>query len=264
MSQRFFMSSMVVMFAVALTAVMAAPIARAQEPGKTVADGVYSDAQATRGGAAFDGACSGCHRADLTGNSGPALRGQRFASQYAGKDLKTLFTKIATTMPKNAAGSLAENVNLDIVAHLLKENGFPAGPMELASNALEGIRVVPGRPKPPPPVGDFSYVEVVGCLTAGPQHTWLLTKASDPVAVVPASAARQASGADPLRQGSGQAAPSADTPPGTQTLQLLDAMAYAPDTHQGHTMSVRGMLIKLPAEQRLTISTFEMVSPTCR
>ena len=256
MSQGFFMSPIVVLLAVALTAAMADPIARAQEPGKTVADGVYSDAQATRGAAAYDGACSGCHRADLTGANGPALRGQRFASQYADKDLKTLFTKIATTMPRNAAGSLAENVNLDIVAHLLKENGFPAGPMELASNALEGIRVLPGRPKPPPPVGDFSYVEVVGCLTAGPQHTWLLTRASDPVAVVPASAARQ---------GSGQAAPvSTDTPAGTQTMQLLDAMAYAPDTHKGHTMYVRGLLIKLPAEQRLTISTFEMVSPTCR
>ena len=218
-----------------------------------MADGIYSDAQATRGAAAYDGACSGCHRADLTGNSGPALRGQRFASQYAGKDLKTLFTKVATTMPRNAVGSLAENVNLDIVAHMLKENGFPAGPVELASNALEGIRVLPGRPKPPPPVGDFSYVEVVGCLTAGPQHTWLLTRASEPVSVVPASA---------VRQGSEQA-PSTEQPPGTQTMHLLDAMAYAPDTHKGHTMYVRGMLIKLPGEQRLTISAFEMVSPTC-
>ena len=95
----------------------------------------------------------------------------------------------------------------------------------------------------------------MGCLTAGPQRTWLLTKASEPVAVVPAPAARQASET--------AAAPSTDQPPGTQTMQLLDAMAYAPDTHKGHTMYVRGMLIKLPGEQRLTISTFDMVSPTC-
>jgi len=257
MSDRCFASSMVVMLAGALVTAMVGPVARAQEPIKTVADGVFTDAQATRGAAAFDNACSGCHRVDLTGNNGPALRGQRFASQYAGKDLKTLFTKIATTMPRNAAGSLAENVNLDIVAHLLRENGFPAGSLELASNALEGIRVLPGRPKPPPPVGDFSYVEVVGCLTAGPQHTWLLTRASEPVSVVPASA---------LRQGSGQAATTVppDAPPGTQTLQLLDAMAYAPDSHTGHTMYVRGLLIKLAGEQRMTISAFEMVSPTCR
>jgi hypothetical protein len=40
-------------------------------------------------------------------------------------------------------------------------------------------------------------------------------------------------------------------------------MAYAPDDHRGHKMSVRGLLIKLPGEQRMTISAFEMVSPTC-
>jgi hypothetical protein len=28
-------------------------------------------------------------------------------------------------------------------------------------------------------------------------------------------------------------------------------------------MYVRGLLIKLPGEQRITISAFEMVSPTC-
>lgn len=250
-----FLTSSVVVMLAALGAAMAAPVARAQEPARTVADGVYTDAQATRGAAAFDGACSGCHRADLTGNSGPALRGQRFASQYAGKDLKTLFTKITTTMPRNAAGSLAENVNLDIVAHLLKENGFPGGSLELASNALEGIRVLPGRPKPPPPVGDFSYVEVVGCLTAGPEHTWLLTKASEPVSIVPPSA---------LGQASGQAPAPTDSAPGTQTLHLLDAMAYRPDDHKGHTIYLRGLLITLAGEQRMTISAFEMMSPTCR
>ena len=247
--------SIMVFAAGALGTAWVDPIARAQEPARTVADGVYSDAQALRGAAAFDDACSGCHRADLSGNSGPALRGPRFASQYAGKDLKMLFTKVVTTMPRNAPASLSESVNLEIVAYLLKENGFPAGSLELAANALEGIRVLPGRPKPPPPVGDFSYVAVVGCLTAGPQQTWTLTRASEPVSVLPAST---------LGQGSEQAVAAADTPLGTQTLHLLDAMAYAPDDHKGHMMYVRGLLIKLPGEQRMTISSFEMVSPTCR
>ena len=40
-------------------------------------------------------------------------------------------------------------------------------------------------------------------------------------------------------------------------------MAYAPDDHKGQKMNVRGLLIKLPGEQRMTISAFEMVSPTC-
>ena len=219
--------------------------ARAQE--RTVADGVYTDAQASRGAAAYEASCSGCHRPDLSGNTGPALKQQRFARIYAGKDLKTLFTKIATTMPRNAPASLTDDVNLDIVAHVLKENGFKAGREELTLAALDAIRVVPGQAKAPPPVGNFSYVEVVGCLTPGAQGTWALTRASAPVAATPSSASADVSG----------------TPLGTETLRLVDAMAYAPDAHRGHKMYARGLLIKLPDETRMTISALDMLSPTC-
>jgi mono/diheme cytochrome c family protein len=222
-------------------------VPHAQDNGKTVADGVYTDAQAARGATAYDTACAGCHRADLGGGTGPALREQRFARQFADKDLKTLFARIATTMPRNAPGSLGEPVYLDIVAHLLKENGFPAGPQELAADGLDSIRVLPGRPKPPPPVGDFSYVEVVGCLTPAAEHAWLLTHASAPVSVSAAAPATRAT----------------DLTPGTETYHLLDAMAYAPEEHKGHTVYVRGLLIKLPGENRITISAFEMVSTSC-
>ena len=224
--------------------------AAAQENPKTVADGVYTDVQAARGAAVYETACAGCHRADLGGATGPALKEQRFAREFAGKDLKALFTKTATTMPRGAPGSLGDNVYLDIVAHMLRENGFPAGSRELTAEALDGIRVVPGKAKPPPPVGDFSYVEVVGCLSAGPQHTWLLTKASEPIAVA-TSAATAASAA-------------AGTALGTGTFQLVDALAYAPESHKGHKMYVRGLLIKVPGDERLTISALEMVSATCR
>jgi cytochrome c5 len=219
----------------------------AQESTTTVADGVFTDTQAARGAAVYDAACAGCHRADLGGASGPALKDQRFAREFAGKDLKALFTKTATTMPRGAPGSLGDNVYLDIVAHVLKENGFPAGSHELTADALAGIRVLEGRPKPPPPIGDFSYVEVVGCLTPGPQNTWTLTRASAPVAAVATTST---------------AAPAA-TQLGTDTFNLLDAMAYAPGDHKGQKIYVRGLLIKLPGEQRITISSLEMVSPTC-
>jgi mono/diheme cytochrome c family protein len=223
---------------------------RAQEGGRTVADGVYTDAQATRGAAAYDSACSGCHRPDLGGNSGPALTAQRFARAFAGKDLKTLFTKVATTMPRNAPASLSDSVYLDIVAYVLKENGFPAGPAELAADGLGDVRVLPGRPKPPPPITDFSYVEVVGCLVPGPANAWLLAHASEPVvAAASGQGARTASGVD--------------RPLGTRTFHLLDAMVYGPDAHKGQKMYVRGLLIRLPTEHRMTISAMEMVAPTC-
>ncbi len=243
---------MITRFILLASSIAIAVVASAQEAAKTVADGVFTDAQAARGASAYETSCAGCHRGDLGGATGPSLRDQRFARDFAGKDLKTLFTRVATTMPRNAPATLGDNVNLDIVAHLLKENGFPAGRRELTADALDGVRVLPGRPKPPPPIGDFSYVEVVGCLAAGPQHTWLLTRASAPS--VPPSTATPAASSTPAH---------AATPLGGETFHLLDAMAYAPQDHAGHKMYVRGLLIKLPGEARLTISTFEMVAPAC-
>jgi len=221
--------------------------AQAQETGKTVADGVYTEAQAARGASAYETSCAGCHRADLGGGTGPALKEQRFARQFADKDLRTLFARIATTMPRNAPGSLGDSVSLDIVAHLLKENGFPAGASELSASALDGIRVLPGRPKPPPPVGDFSYVEVVGCLSADARHAWLLTKASAPVSV----------------SGRGSSERTVADALGAETYHLVDALAYAPQSHVGQKLYVRGLLIRLPGEQRITISTLEPLAPRC-
>jgi hypothetical protein len=40
-------------------------------------------------------------------------------------------------------------------------------------------------------------------------------------------------------------------------------MAYSPTAHQGQKMYVRGLLIKLPNEQRMTISSLEMIAPAC-
>ncbi len=235
----------------ALCVVLRAPV-RAQQPEKTVADGVFTEAQAVRGYAAYDAACSQCHRADLTGGNGPALRDERFTRNFAEKDLKTLYTKIATTMPRAAAGSLGDNVYLDIVAHVLKENGFPAGNQEPTVEVLDGVRVLPGRPKPPPPVGDFSYVEAVGCLVPGPAGTWLLTNATEPVSVVvtPESAPVRPEGAETMALGD-------------HTFRLLDARAYSPEQHKGHKMYVRGLFIKLPTEHRMTISTLEPLAPSC-
>jgi cytochrome c5 len=217
---------------------------------RTVADGVYTEAQAIRGAAAYDVACSNCHRPDLSGGTGPALKEQRFARIFAGKDLKTLYTKIATTMPRGTPASLADDVYVDIVAHVLKENGFKAGALELTADGLEAIRVLPGQRKPPPPIGDYSYVEVTGCLTPGERGAWLLTNASEPMVVVAGSSSASATDAN-------------DRPLGTQTFHLLDAIAYPAAAHRGHKMYLRGLLIKLPHEQRLTISTFEMIAAGC-
>jgi mono/diheme cytochrome c family protein len=235
-----------------LTAVVAHGKVSAEQQPRTVADGIYTDAQAARGQASYEAACARCHRPDLGGADGPALKDDRFNRVFAGKPLHGLYERVTTTMPRNAPASLAEPVYLDILAYLLRENGFPAGARELSVDAVEGVEVRPTRPRPSPPVGDFSYVEVSGCLAQGADGAWMLEQATDPVAVRPAmsSAPRPAASATSLRGG--------------QTFHLIDAIAYQPEQHRGHLWRVRGTLIRLPGQQRVTISSTEMLAPTCR
>jgi mono/diheme cytochrome c family protein len=225
---------------------------RAQNGTRSVADGVFSDVQAVRGAAAYDQACGRCHRQDLGGADGPALRDNRFNRNFAGKDLKTLFARMSLTMPRGAPGSLSEGAYLDILSYVLRENGFPAGAHELTSDVLENVEVLPTRPKPLPPVSDFSYVEVVGCLVPGADGAWTLTNASAPVASeAPATPANlRASVVSP-------------TALGDETYHLLDLMAYNPESMTGHKIHVRGLFVRLPSEQRMTISDVRSLSPTC-
>ena len=245
-------TSLTALFVLLLLNARADQTVRAQQPGPTVADGIYTAVQATRGAASYDAACARCHRADLGGADGPALKEDRFNRDFAGKDLPRLVERITTTMPKGAPASLAEDVYVDIIAHLLRENGFPAGPKELSAGKMEGVVILPTRPKPLAPVGDFSYVEVAGCLARARDGVWMLGPASDPVAVWPTIS------------GPSNAPASAATPRGKRTFQLIDVVAYSPEQYRGHLLRVRGILIGLPAESRLTISSLETLAPTCQ
>src|SRR6188474_1341140 len=55
--------------------------AAAQAP-RTVQDGVYSDAQASRGQALYAQRCAGCHGPALAGASAPALTGALFTNKF--------------------------------------------------------------------------------------------------------------------------------------------------------------------------------------
>ena len=219
----------------------------AQPLTRTIADGLYTDVQATRGAFSYEAACARCHRSDLGGADGPALKGDRFNRVFAGKTLQELYERITTTMPRPAPASLAEGIYLDILAHLLRENGFPAGTTELRAQAIDGVAVLPTRPKPLPPVGDFSFVEVSGCLAQRSDNGWTLEGAGDPVAVTPS-------------QPPASAAPGR----GEHSFELIDARAYEPELHRGQLLRVRGTLIRVPGHQRLTISSLQSLAPSCR
>ena len=122
---------------------------RAQTSGRTVWDGVFSDAQDARGAAAYQANCSTCHGATMGGTGeAPGLTGGEWLANWNGLAVSELFDRIRTTMPFNAPGSLSRDTYADIVAHMLKANGFPAGEKDLAdrSEMLTSIQIVAQRP----------------------------------------------------------------------------------------------------------------------
>ena len=74
----------------------------AQAP-PTVQDGVYSDAQASRGQALYAQRCAGCHGPALAGASAPALIGDAFTNKFRVEPLSALFIQIRYAMPPGAA-----------------------------------------------------------------------------------------------------------------------------------------------------------------
>ena len=92
------------------------------------AAGPFTAAQATAGHQAFDANCAPCHLADLTGtNDAPALTGAPFMGAWGKRTTAQLYSKIATTMPAGAGGSLSQQQYTDIVAYILDRNGARAG-----------------------------------------------------------------------------------------------------------------------------------------
>ena len=102
--------------------------AAAQAP-RTVQDGVYSAAQASRGQALYAQRCAGCHGPALAGASAPALTGDLFTNKFRMEPLSALFIQIRYAMPPKAEANaqLTSEQAADLVAHVLKSNGFPAG-----------------------------------------------------------------------------------------------------------------------------------------
>jgi mono/diheme cytochrome c family protein len=118
-----------------------------QEPAqKTVRDGVYTTAQATRGKTTFDTVCSRCHALDSTtqGLDGPPLGGETFFASWSDQNLYTLVQQIMLAMPPDGSVTLEPAETADVVAYLLQANSLPAGEQELKADAsARAIRIVP-------------------------------------------------------------------------------------------------------------------------
>ena len=115
----------------------ASPGAAGRQSHGSVADGVFSAAQASRGEQTFRQVCAACHD---TGE----FSGGRFRLTWVGQTAGDLFDTIATLMPEGDPGSLRPAEYASVVAYLLQLNGYPAGEAELPTSLreLQGMEIV--------------------------------------------------------------------------------------------------------------------------
>ena len=112
--------------------------------GKTVWDGVYSEAQAKRGAEAYTTSCSECHGKDLMGDGfAPALTGAEFIGNWNELSIGDLYERIRISMPPSGPSEVTPAQKADIVAHLMNMNKWPAGTGELEpkTEALKLIKI---------------------------------------------------------------------------------------------------------------------------
>lgn len=91
-------------------------------------------------------------------------------------------------------------------------------------------------------------VAVTGCVIER-DAAWLLTNATDPVPSV--------ANGPPAGQ------PILGPTSGTQRYRLLGVSEFDLPSHQGHTVLVKGLLVKAATETRVNVTSVTMVGPTC-
>jgi len=216
---------------------------KAQEKpaGRTVWDGVYTDAQADRATAIFNQSCSNCHT--LLSQGTRPLSGDKFWEGYAQRTVGDLITFVRTNMPNGNGGSLPVATYNDLVALILKSNGFPAGTTELAPETAATVQIIPKDGPGELPAN--TLVRVVGCL-ARSGSDWVLTNATAPERI----------------EKTGVGPEDAARPLGDRTTTLKFVLTRL-DAFTGHRMSVSGLLMGPGGAEGINVTTVNRVAETC-
>lgn len=207
---------------------------------KTVWDGVYTEAQAARGVAAFGQSCAGCHA--LTAEGKAPLVGDAFWKSFSQKSVGDLLDFVSANMPNGKPGSLDESTYGDIVALMLKSNGFPAGAVELRHDTAANVQIMQkdGRTELP----SNALARVVGCL-ARSGADWVVTRATTP------ERAEQASAGD-----------DATRPLGNRTIPLKFVVTRL-DRLTGSRVVASGLLIGANGADGINVTAVTRVAEKC-
>ena len=120
-------------------------LAVGQEASSSVLDGVFTSAQALRGGGLYNENCASCHGPDFLGDEmAPSIAGNDFIVYWTEVPVGSLFERIKVSMPEDGPGRLTDEEYVDVVAYLLDANSYPAGDQELPAEkvALDAIMIV--------------------------------------------------------------------------------------------------------------------------
>jgi len=99
--------------------------AAAAAPMTSAGNATFSDVQADRGRDIFRAQCTECHYSSEFSDS-------QFQFKWSRRTAGSLYQLIHTQMPETAPGSLAPQEAADIVAYILRMNGFEPGSADLA------------------------------------------------------------------------------------------------------------------------------------
>ena len=227
------------MFLAAVTATVGSA-----QPGaarRTVWDGVYTEPQASRGQMAFGPNCAGCHALAAEGKA--PLVGDAFWKSFSQKTVGDLLEYVSANMPNGTPGSLNESTYADLVAFLLKSNGFPTGTTELGRSTVAAVTIIPKDGSSELPAD--ALARVVGCLSRSGSD-WVVTHAT-----TPERAERVSADAD-----------DAARPLGSRTLALKFVITKL-DSLTGSRVAVSGLLIGAGGADGINVTTVSRVAEKC-
>ena len=214
----------------------------AKPAGPTVWDGVYTDAQADRAAGTFSQSCERCHTLSSQGTR--PLSGDKFWEGYTQKTVGDLLNFVKTNMPNGQGGSLPASVYPDLVALILKSNGFPAGKSELTPETVTDVQIIPKDG--PGELPSNTLVRIVGCLAPKSGSDWTLTSATVPQRI----------------DKTGAVAEDATRPLGDRTIALKFVLSRL-DNFVGQRMAVTGILIGAGGANGINVATVNRVAEAC-
>jgi mono/diheme cytochrome c family protein len=118
---------------------------------RTTWDSIYSVAQAGRGESSYAKTCARCHGAALGGgDEATPLVGSSFLGNWNGQAVSDLQKRIIETMPSDTVGIYDRKLVTDVIAFMLKANGFPAGAADLSvePDSLKTITITTEKKTP--------------------------------------------------------------------------------------------------------------------